>query len=167
MSLLQQPNKNDIALLTKSKVMQSFENVPCYLYAVISLVEDNEKEKFRKYKVATFLATYRDEEVLQFNEDSSIIYDENGLPLKDVMERLTVLELKQSWSPQIVTYAQISEYSKLITQEIPDKISDAEIDNYKMQLIFLMERQKDAPWGVPGEEWRVAKEYDLLRSKAI
>lgn len=147
------PSKSQIAIITDVPVMPSFNGTMCYLHAVIE-----EVKRHKLYKVRTDLVRYADVEEYRENE--------NGEVLKIVLERLVYVEARQDWSQQIITEEQINKFTQIVTPMLPEGMDATVFEKSKIQMMFLLERKRNAPWLIEPELWRLRTEQDLIRSKA-
>ena len=154
---------SDIAIITKTAVMKTFDNRDAYLNAIIVPVKDDPITKVRTYKVRTDLAVYRTVKVAVLDSDGSPTFDDDGAAITEDKQQLTNVEQKQDWSLQIITYAEIDAFAAVVANSIPDGLTKTEIEVLQLKLVFLTERQKNAPWGVSSDKWRLRTEADLLK----
>lgn len=147
--------KNDIALITTERVVKSFDNEDAYLHAVIVPLTDDPIKKIRTYKVRTDLVGYKEVQVF----DADI----NDYQTK---QELTFLEQKQDWSLQKFTYAQIDAFSSSVASLIPEGLTRTQQSKAELEIIFLQQRQNDAPWGIAADNWKIRTVDDLLKEEA-
>ena len=151
------PQTTDIAIITKDAVATTYKNQEAHLHAVIVPVSDDPTAKVRLYKVRTDLAVYVPVEVP--------ILDADGNPTGDTdpKQQLTIVEQRQDWSPQRISYAEIDAFAAAVAAAIPSGLTKTETELLQLALVFKMERQKIAPWGVDADQWRLRTDNDLIR----
>ena len=154
----------DIALITKTAVLKTFENEEAHLHAVIVPVKDDPVNKVRTYKVRTDFALYLEIEVPTFDAEGKELLDEARMSITETKHQLTNVEQKQDWSIQTITYAEIDAFAEAVSGIIPNNLSKTETETLQLNLVFLNERKKNAPWGVAADQWRLRTEGDLIKN---
>ena len=152
-----QPQPTDIAIITKDAVAKTFNNEDAYLHAVIVPIEDNPTSKIRRYKVRTDLAVYKPIEVPVLDDDS------NETSETETKQQLTVVEQRQDWSEQRISYSEIDAFAAAISDQMPEGLTKTETELLQLALVFKMERQKRKPWGVAATQWRLRTDNDLIK----
>lgn len=157
----------DAAIITTGKVLKSYKNIDCYLYARIEEAtskEDRGNMK-KRYQVRTDKVTYKEYDSPVLNEDLEQIFDENNKPVTETKERLVFVEQLQDWSTQILTFEQYNQYFSYLDSEMPKDLSATDQEELKLRIMFLTLRKGDSPWGVDGNQWSLIKPSDLDRVK--
>ena len=155
--MILQPQITDIAIITKDAVAITYNNQDAHLYAVIVPVGDDPTAKVRLYKVRTDLAVYVPIEVPVLDDESNPTGD------TETKQQLTIVEQRQDWSPQRISYAEIDVFSTAVASKIPAGLTKTERELLELKLVFLAERKKNKPYGVAASKWRLATENDLIK----
>ena len=150
------PQPTDIAIITKDAVATTYKNQKAHLHAVIVPVGDDPTAKVRLYKVRTDLAVYVPIEVPVLDAD------DNPTGEMETKQQLTIVEQRQDWSEQRISYAEIDAFAAAVADAIPSGLTKTEIELLQLALVFKMERQNTAPWGVDASQWRLRTPADLL-----
>ena len=158
----QEISNTDIAVITKTAVMKTYENENAYLNAVIVPVNDDPIAKVRTYKVRTDLAVYRSVKLTVLDSDGAPKFNADGTPIIETKRQLTNVEQKQDWSIQVINYAEIDAFAAAMANKIPSGLTKTETEVLQLSLVFLMERKKNAPWGVAATAWKLRTAADLL-----
>lgn len=153
------PNKNEIAIITDTPVMKSFDNVDCHLRAVISPLEEDEINGIEKFKVRTDLVSYKSQTV-DFTDETEITKQ------KKITE-MQWEEVKQDWSVQEMPISQTDAFASQIAPMIPADTPRSERKRLELLLMFKIKRQQEAPWGVAGNLWREMTENDYYKEEEI
>ena len=156
-------SKTDIAIITNTAVLKTFDNQDAYLNAVIEPVHDDPIAKVRTYKVRTDLAVYLPVEVAVLDSNGAPTFDDEGAAITETKQQLTNVEQKQDWSLQVISYAEIDAFAAAVADSIPNGLTKTETEVLQLKLVFLMERKKNAPWGVAADQWRIRTEADLIK----
>lgn len=149
------PKHTDIAIITKDTVLKTFDNQDAHLHAVIEPISDDPQQQVRTYKVRTDLAVYKDIEVTTLDAD--------GNPTTETKQQLTLVEQKQDWSLQRITYAEIDAFAVAVASQIPSGLSKTEVDLLQLKLVFLAQRKQKKMWGVATTQWRLRTDDDLIK----
>ena len=158
----QEIKTTDIALITTEAVLKTFGNENAYLNSVIEPVKDDPIKRVRTYKVRTDLAVYRPVEVGVLDTNGTPTFETDGTAITETKQQLTNVEQKQDWSIQVITYAEIDAFAAAVQSSIPDGLTKTETELLELGLVFLMERKKNAPWGIAADKWRLRTDADLL-----
>jgi hypothetical protein len=149
-------NTKQLAIITKNKVDTTFEGVQAYLHAEILPIDDDPMKGIRRFKVRTDLVDYI---------ETNVGIDEEGNTITE--NRLTVLEVKQPWAVQVLTYAEIDALAEQVEQLIPKTLSRTQRDTLETKIMFLEKRKQDAPWGIDANQWRLREDADLVQDDTV
>mgnify|MGYP000495313142 CR=1 FL=1 len=152
---MQKFNNKDVAIITTEAVGKTYENQNAFLQGIIKIVKDDEQAEIRTYKVRTDLVGYQNVEVPESGEDDQ----QASTPT----QKLVWLEQKQDWSLQTFKYAEIDSFMEQLSSLIPSNLPRTQRDKAELATMFLIQRQSDAPWGIPAEKWRIRTAADLLK----
>lgn len=152
-------NNKEIAIITDTSVMKSFNKKDCHLRAVISPLEEDEINGIEKFKVRTDLVSYKVETV--------DFIGENEVVKQKKITQIELEEVKQDWSVQEIPTVQADEFAEQVKPLIPNGLKRSEKKRLELLLMFLVKRKEEAPWGVDASLWREMTETDYLKEEVI
>ena len=159
-----QPRITDAALMTDTTVIKTFNNEDAFMYARIEPAGEDLHKKTRAYVVRTDLAIYKPFQLAKLDANGDQVFESDGTtPVMETKQVLTVVEQKQDWSPQVITYSEIDAFSTAVASKIPAGLTKTERELLELKLVFLAERKKNKPYGVAASKWRLSNENDLIK----